>query len=284
MRALVEIIEFAPRRAERFELERVHHPRHVERLASLATLGGGALDPDTYLVRRSLDAALRARRGRGSMRSRNSTPARPTRRSWCCARRDITRVRDVRRVSASSTTWPSPRLASSTGANALLIVDYDAHHGNGTQEIFDQSGEVFYVSLHQHPAYPGTGSPQDLGAGPGLGSTLNVPFPRKTEGDAYRLAFDELLIPAAESFSPTWCLVSAGFDADHDDPLTDLGLTSGDFADLTASLCRLAAPGRRVAFLEGGYDLLALQRSVGACPRGTRRCDVPARACFVRGK
>ncbi|HEV8065099.1 MAG TPA: histone deacetylase, partial [Acidimicrobiales bacterium] len=147
----------------------------------------------------------------------------------------------------------------------VVVVDWDAHHGNGTQEIFYDRAEVLYVSLHQWPFYPGTGSPVETGTGPGLGTTLNIPLPAGTGGDVYRAAFDTLVEPVVERFEPSWVLISAGFDAHRDDPLCDLRLTAGDYADLTSRSLRLAPTARRIAFLEGGYDLAALRSSTGAC-------------------
>jgi acetoin utilization deacetylase AcuC-like enzyme len=146
----------------------------------------------------------------------------------------------------------------------VLILDWDAHHGNGTQNAFYDEPDVLYVSLHQHPFYPGTGAVDEVGESRGLGATINVPLPAGTAGDAYRLAIDELVVPAAEAFSPNWLLVSAGFDAHRADPLTDLELSSGDFGDLARRASLLVAPGRRIFFLEGGYNLTALAASVGA--------------------
>jgi len=152
-----------------------------------------------------------------------------------------------------------------TAGERVMVLDWDAHHGNGTQEIFYERADVMYVSLHQYPFYPGTGSVSEVGAGLGKGATVNLPMPAGTPGDAYRLAFDEVVHPLAEEFAPSWLLVSAGFDAHRADPLTDLGLTAGDFADLTVLAKQLVAPGRLIAFLEGGYDLASLAASVGAC-------------------
>lgn len=147
----------------------------------------------------------------------------------------------------------------------VLIVDYDAHHGNGTQEIFYSCREVFYVSMHQYPAYPGTGAVDEIGVGAGRGTTLNLPFPPETTGDVYLRAWHEVVLPAVEEFKPDWVLLSAGFDAHRADPLTSLGLSAGDFADLTAAAVAVAGSARFVAFLEGGYDLEALGLSAAAC-------------------
>lgn len=148
----------------------------------------------------------------------------------------------------------------------VVIVDYDAHHGNGTQAIFWLDPSVLYVSLHEYGrlAYPGTGAVDDVGHGEGVGTTVNLPFPSGTAGDAYRAAFDRVIAPIVERFDPEWMLVSAGFDAHREDPLTDLGLTSGDYCELTARCAAFVRPGRTIAFLEGGYDLVALGTSVAA--------------------
>jgi acetoin utilization deacetylase AcuC-like enzyme len=147
----------------------------------------------------------------------------------------------------------------------VLIVDYDAHHGNGTQDAFWNDPRVAFVSLHQWPLYPGTGALDDVGGPQARGTTVNVPLPAGATGDLYLQAVDEIVAPLAESFDPTWVLVSAGFDAHRADPITGLGLSAGDYADLTARIVELVPAGRRLAFLEGGYDLDALARSAAAC-------------------
>ena len=146
----------------------------------------------------------------------------------------------------------------------VLVVDYDAHHGNGTQDAFYADPRVTYVSLHQFPLYPGTGALAESGEGEGAGSTINVPLPAGATGDVYRLALDEVLAPYVDAWQPTWLLLSAGFDAHRRDPITGLGLASGDYADLTRELVGLVPRGRTILFLEGGYDLEALVSSVAA--------------------
>jgi len=146
----------------------------------------------------------------------------------------------------------------------VLVVDYDAHHGNGTQDAFYEDDRVVYVSFHEYPLYPGTGSMHDTGSGAGAGATVNFPFPAGTTGDVYLHAVDEVVAPLVEEVAPTWLIVSAGFDAHRADPLTGLGLSSGDYLDLTRRLVEFAPPGRRLLFLEGGYDLRALADSTAA--------------------
>jgi acetoin utilization deacetylase AcuC-like enzyme len=147
----------------------------------------------------------------------------------------------------------------------VLVVDFDAHHGNGTQDLFYAVPRVTYVSMHEWPLFPGTGALHETGHGDAVGRTINFPFPAGTAGDAYLAAVDEVLAPVAEAWRPTWLLISAGFDAHRLDPLTDLGLTSGDYGLLTERLAALVGRGRVVGFLEGGYDLDALAASAGAC-------------------
>jgi acetoin utilization deacetylase AcuC-like enzyme len=146
----------------------------------------------------------------------------------------------------------------------VLIVDYDAHHGNGTQDIFYEHPTVFYVSFHQWPFYPGTGGIDERGAEAGFGCTLNIPLPARATGDVYLAGLDRIVAPLVETFEPTWLIISAGFDAHRRDPLTDLGLTSGDFALITRRVLELAPTARRLMVLEGGYDLQALADSSAA--------------------
>jgi acetoin utilization deacetylase AcuC-like enzyme len=146
----------------------------------------------------------------------------------------------------------------------VLIADFDAHHGNGTQDIFYDDPDVLFVSWHQSPLYPGTGGATEIGGPRATGRTVNIPVAAGTTGDAYLSTFDEVLAPIVTAFDPTWLLISAGFDGHRADPITDLGLSSGDFADLTTLLMQVVPPGRTVAFLEGGYDLGALERSATA--------------------
>jgi acetoin utilization deacetylase AcuC-like enzyme len=154
------------------------------------------------------------------------------------------------------------RLAAS--GERVAIVDWDVHHGNGTQEIFWDDPRVLYFSTHQSPHYPGTGGMGETGGEGAPGLTVNVPLPAGTSGDGLRCAVDDLLAPVLAQFRPGWVLVSAGFDAHRDDPLAGFLLTAGDFADLAHRVRALAPSGRVVAFLEGGYDLDALAASVGA--------------------
>jgi acetoin utilization deacetylase AcuC-like enzyme len=146
----------------------------------------------------------------------------------------------------------------------VAIVDWDVHHGNGTQEIFYDDPHVLYVSTHQAPLYPGTGRLDETGGEAAPFSNLNLPMPPGTRGDVFRRAFDEVVGPVIERFAPTWLFISAGFDAHRNDPLASLQLSSADYADFAVRLQALVPARRVVVALEGGYDFDALSMSTGA--------------------
>lgn len=149
----------------------------------------------------------------------------------------------------------------------IAIVDFDVHHGNGTQHIFYNDPDVLFVSLHQHPLWPGSGMADEIGEGPGMGATLNIPIAPFTREADYLATFEARVLPAVQTFNPEFLLVSAGFDAHRDDPLASLQMTETGFTQLTRWLKALAAElrqGRIISCLEGGYNLDALQRSVAA--------------------
>ena len=149
----------------------------------------------------------------------------------------------------------------------IAIIDWDVHHGNGTQDIFYDDPSVFFVSAHQVPLYPGTGMPDETGTGDAVGTTLNIPMRPGSEPSDYIEAFQETLKPALLDFSPDFLIISAGFDAHRLDPLSAINMTADGFASLTDILCEIAAEtckGRLISALEGGYDLQGLSESVVA--------------------
>ncbi len=165
------------------------------------------------------------------------------------------------------------RLRRLHGASRVAIVDFDVHHGNGTQHIFESRGDVLYVSTHQYPFYPGTGAAWERGTGDGLGATLNVPLAAGSDDAAYRRAFEESIVPAIEAFAADALVVSAGFDAYASDPLGGMRVTAAGFAEWGGILGRLAdriCNGRSVSVLEGGYNLDALPELVEAYLEGLR--------------
>jgi acetoin utilization deacetylase AcuC-like enzyme len=165
------------------------------------------------------------------------------------------------------------RLRRLHGASKVAVIDFDVHHGNGTQHIFESRGDVLYVSSHQYPFYPGTGAAGERGVGAGLGATLNIPLAAGSDDAAYRRAFEEVIVPAIEAFVPEALVVSAGFDAFESDPLGGMRVTVDGFADWGAILGRLAdrwCEGRSLSVLEGGYNLDALPELVEAYLEGLR--------------
>ncbi len=156
------------------------------------------------------------------------------------------------------------------GCERVLVVDWDVHHGNGTQHIFEHRSDVLVFNTHQFPFYPGSGSPTEVGFGEGAGFTVNVPMPPGLGDGDYVAAFRRVLVPVADAFRPDLVLVSAGFDAHRDDPLGAMNVTDEGFAALCGiaqDVARRHADGRIALLLEGGYDLDALARSVHACTR-----------------
>ncbi|MCX8123826.1 MAG: histone deacetylase [Spirochaetes bacterium] len=147
----------------------------------------------------------------------------------------------------------------------IAIIDWDAHHGNGTQHIFEADPSVFYISLHQFPFYPGTGRVDEIGIGPGYGYTLNIPMNPGSGDKIYKSAFSEIILPALERFQPEFILISAGFDAHKSDPLSSLNLSSGAYYIFTQMLMGVAsqyANNRIVVVLEGGYEIQSMIESV----------------------
>jgi len=159
------------------------------------------------------------------------------------------------------------------GLKRVAVVDFDVHHGNGTQDIFYDDADLFYTSTHQSPLYPGTGSRAERGVG---GNIVNAPLAPGAGSGEFRAAFDNLILPALEAFYPQFVFISAGFDAHQSDPLASLRLVESDFAWATAQICAVAARvcgGRVVSALEGGYDLAALARSAAAHVKAMIACS-----------
>jgi acetoin utilization deacetylase AcuC-like enzyme len=159
------------------------------------------------------------------------------------------------------------RHAQRHGVGKVLIVDWDVHHGNGTQDVFYEDGSVFFFSTHQWPWYPGTGPAEETGAGAGKGTTLNCPLPAMSGRTEVLGAFEQKLLPEMEKFRPELILISAGFDSRAGDPLGHFLLTDEDFTDLTKLVCGIAdryAGGRVVSLLEGGYNLAGLASAATA--------------------
>jgi acetoin utilization deacetylase AcuC-like enzyme len=258
------LIPLEPRHATRDELERVHPVEYLDQLQHISEVeGGGYLDPDTGACAASWEACLL---GAGAvLRAAEALSAGEAPAAFCAVRppgHHATRGRAMGFCLVNNVAVTAAALAEQ--GERVLVVDYDAHHGNGTQDIFYDHPTVFYVSLHQWPLYPGTGRMEERGDAAGFGCNLNIPLPPRATGDVYLEALDRIVAPLAALYEPTWLIISAGYDAHRRDPLTDLGLTSGDYALMTRRLMELVPAGRHLVVLEGGYDFQALSDSSAA--------------------
>jgi acetoin utilization deacetylase AcuC-like enzyme len=271
-RALSETsrITVPTREATGEEIVRVHTPAYLRGLEAALGRGWGQLDADTYFSPGSREAAWLAAGGTVDM-------ARALLDGTC--RRGFALVRPPGHHAEPGSAMGFCLLnnvalgaaaALAEGARRVAIVDFDVHHGNGTQAAFEADPRVLFVSLHQQPLYPGTGSLQERGRGEGSGTVINVPLPGGSGPAAYGEAFRRIVEPALERFGADLLLVSAGFDGHEADPLAGMALDAASYGAMTSSLVRqaeAAGHGRVGVVLEGGYDLSALEQSAEAVTR-----------------
>lgn len=255
----------APRWASREELSLVHDPGYLDGLAGMSAAGGGQLDPDTALSAGSWETA-RLTAG-GGLAAIEALAGGRGDAAWVLGRppgHHAGKDNGTGFCLLNNVAVAAASIAAS--GERVAIVDWDVHHGNGTQAIFWEEPRVLYVSVDQWPLYPGTGRVEDRGGAAALGTIVNLPLPPGATGDVYLELFDRVIAPSVAGFDPGWILVSAGFDAHRSDPLGAMNLTSGDFCDLTGRLLEMSAGrGRLAFFLEGGYDPEAIEASVRAC-------------------
>lgn len=250
------------RRATREELERVHDSEHVDTIAATAGRDVVTLDPDTYTSPESYDTALLAA---GSLLDLVDAVMEERLDNGYAAVRPPGHHAEGDHAMGfclfNNIAVAARHLIDRHGLERVLIVDYDVHHGNGTQSAFYHDPRVLFVSLHQYPFYPGTGAADETGGGDGRGYTVNIPFPAGFGDSDYLAAFDRIVVPIARRFEPQFVLLSAGFDAHWADPIANMQATEKAFGGMTSRLLSVAsefAGGKLAAVLEGGYNLNAL--------------------------
>lgn len=247
------------------DLLRLHPRHHVERiLDAVPTAGHAALDADTVLSPASGRAALRA--AGAVIAAVDAVVANEADNAFCAVRPPGHHAEPNRAMGFclfNNAAIGALRARDVHGLDRVAVVDFDVHHGNGTQAAFEDDETLFYASTHQYPLYPGTGAASETG----VGNIVNVPLPPMAGSGPFRRAFSERVLPALDDFRPELVIVSAGFDAHRSDPLAQLMLDEGDYGWVTEKLIESArrhARGRLVSTLEGGYDLTALGASVAA--------------------
>ncbi len=255
-----EVVDLVAPAVARGVLERIHDSTYIDEIETFCRNGGGPLDQDTYAVPATWAAALHAAGGgvaavevlrQGDADTAFVAVRPPGHHAEAHQAMGFCVFNNVA-IAAAQLRADGERVA---------IVDWDVHHGNGTQRSFYRDPDVLYVSLHEFPFYPGTGWVTETGAGQGVGSTVNVAMPSGTSSSSYLAAFGRLVMPVVQQFEPDWILISAGYDAHRLDPLGGFMLESESYGQMAACLGGLVPAGRTIAFLEGGYDLGNLGRA-----------------------
>lgn len=253
--------------ARREQLLRVHGEAHVDAIEALCAQGGGLIDMDTVASADSFEAASRAAGGAALAVERllagDATAA------FCATRppgHHAERDRAMGFCLFNNVAVAARHAIDSCGASRALVLDWDVHHGNGTEEIFAESSDVLYASIHQSPLYPGTGAAEYTGSGEGEGFTVNLPVAAGAGDDQFLALIQHLVAPIARAYQPDLLVISAGYDAHRDDPLASCSVSTGGYGEMTATIRDLAreleAP--VLVCLEGGYSPAALAASVVA--------------------
>ena len=255
-----------PRPAKKEEVSSCHSSEYIDLVRSTSEINRYALDGDTVTCADSYGIALLA--VGGFLRLLDSISAFDFRNGFALVRppgHHATRDRAMGFCLFNTVAIGAQYLKRLYGARRILIMDWDVHHGNGTQDSFYQDPSVLYISTHQYPYYPGTGALEEVGNGKGEGYTVNIPLPAGCGDEEYLRVFKEIVIPIADKYQPEWVLVSAGFDPHQHDPLGGMRVTEKGFGIMASMLLELAqkhAAGKIAFLLEGGYNLEALRNSV----------------------
>jgi acetoin utilization deacetylase AcuC-like enzyme len=265
----------SPRAATRAQIEACHSADHVALVESTSKTNQYALDGDTITSRDSFGVSVLA--AGGFLRMLDVIAAGEFQGGFALVRPPGHHARPEQAMGFclfNTIAIGAEHLKRAHRAQRILVMDWDVHHGNGTQEMFYTDPSVLFISTHQYPFYPGTGAAREAGAGAGEGYTLNIPLPAGCADGEYLAVFRDVIVPAVKRFGPEWILVSAGFDPHKRDPLGGMSLTEAGFAGMARALLRLAeeSSDSKIAFLlEGGYDLTALSASVAAVLNEMRR-------------
>lgn len=264
---MAKLVRIEPAPAADEWIMQVHDPAYVAALKKHAPSSGRvSLDADTSMSPGSLPAAYLA--AGGLLAAADAIMAGRVSNAFCAVRppgHHAERSRAMGFCFFNNVAIAARYFQKKHDLARVLIVDWDVHHGNGTQHSFDGDPSVLFFSAHQYPHYPGTGSAEEHGRGMGEGATINVPMEAGEGNDEYRTVFQKVLVPAADQFKPDVVIISAGFDAHRDDPLAGMDLTEAGYAELTgivAGIARRHSQGRILSSLEGGYNLQALSASV----------------------
>lgn len=262
------VTRISPRPATVEEILSVHDQPYMDTVRALAAHGGGWLDADTYVSPASFDVALLA--AGGVLTALEAVMAGKVNSAFALVRPPGHHAEPNRGMGFclfNNIAICGEQAKRKYGLTRILIVDWDVHHGNGTQFIFYRDPGVLFFSVHQRPLYPGTGATNEVGWGEGKGYTVNAPLPPTCGDKVYDLVFQEILVPIADQYKPELVLVSAGFDAHFADPIGNMRLTAAGYARLCQHVVAIAdkwAGGRMIFSLEGGYSLKALGPAVGA--------------------
>jgi acetoin utilization deacetylase AcuC-like enzyme len=269
---LDKVIQLKPRSAETDELKICHAKEYIEYVRDFCDNGGGYLDPDTYANSYSFNAAVTAVGSsidlteavvKGDLKNGFALLRPPGHHALLNRSMGFCLFGNIAIAAKSALTQP--------GINKVAIVDFDVHHGNGTQALVGDDPNILFISTHQYPFYPGTGSIREIGNGKAVGTIINIPLQASVGDEVFKIVYKKIVIPALERFQPDLILVSAGYDAHWDDPLANLNLSLTGYDWISRELINSAeriCSGKIVFFLEGGYNLQVLSNGVVNTIRG----------------
>ncbi len=253
-----KIENLGPGKVDESAIHKIHFPDYIQYLKKVSDVGGGFLDSDTYISGGSYEAAMTtARAAIGAadaiMEKRYNAIFLAGRPPGHHAEQD----RGMGFCLINNAAVAAEHLVKNHGLKKVAIVDWDLHHGNGTQHIFYNRSDVFYISLHQYPYYPGSGGASETGKEEGEGFTLNLPMPGAADHDRWMTEFNDFVVSALDKYQPEFIIISAGFDGHKDDPLGGLNLTERTYGEMTQALKVISkkyGEGRILSLFEGGYD------------------------------